>query len=159
MTSDDFFIQNKEMFDIIFIDGHHDSEYVCRDFNNSLKILNPNGVIIAHDCYPPVKSAACKLAERSGKLSMGNPLEDAWCGDGFKVINSIVKNYKNNLECWVLDTDWGIGIISNKAGIQEIKYDDSYTWEQMMQNPKDEINLLELKELFNVILKLKGNIK
>jgi hypothetical protein len=29
----------------------------------------------------------------------------------------------------------------------------------MMQNPKDEINLLELKELFNVILKLKGNIK
>lgn len=52
MTSDDFFYQNKEKFDIIFIDGDHSIEQVIKDFENALRILNPLGIILMHDTDP-----------------------------------------------------------------------------------------------------------
>ena len=52
MTSDDFFKQNKSTFDLIFIDGLHVYEQVLKDIENSLKVLNDNGVILIHDCLP-----------------------------------------------------------------------------------------------------------
>jgi hypothetical protein len=52
MTSDDFFKQNTEKFDIVFIDGLHLCEQVYKDILNSLKFLNPNGVIVLHDILP-----------------------------------------------------------------------------------------------------------
>ena len=55
MTSDTFFAQNDETFDLIFIDGLHIFEQVYRDIENALKVLNPNGYIICHDTNPPTK--------------------------------------------------------------------------------------------------------
>ncbi len=52
MTSDVFFMQNKKMFDLIFIDGLHESGQVYRDIHNSLNALNVGGTIIMHDCNP-----------------------------------------------------------------------------------------------------------
>ena len=52
LTSDQFFDQNKNNFDIIFIDGLHHYSQVLKDINNSLKILNKNGFILVHDCLP-----------------------------------------------------------------------------------------------------------
>ena len=52
MTSDEFFSQNKETFDLIFIDGLHIHEQVLKDIDNSLNVLNENGVILLHDCLP-----------------------------------------------------------------------------------------------------------
>ena len=40
MTSDDFFRDNKEKFDLIFIDGLHETNQVDRDIENSLKFIN-----------------------------------------------------------------------------------------------------------------------
>ena len=37
MTSDEFFKQNEDTYDVIFIDGLHTSDAVYRDINNSLK--------------------------------------------------------------------------------------------------------------------------
>ena len=48
-TSDDFFIDNTKNFDVIFIDGLHTYEQCQRDCINSLKFLNPRGVILFHD--------------------------------------------------------------------------------------------------------------
>lgn len=45
-TSDQFFIENKQHFDIIFIDGLHLSEQVEIDILNSLKHISNDGVII-----------------------------------------------------------------------------------------------------------------
>ena len=45
-TSDDYYKTNKEKFDIIFIDGLHHYEQVIKDINNSLNVLNENGVIL-----------------------------------------------------------------------------------------------------------------
>ena len=39
LTSDEFFKQNTEKYDIIFIDGLHESEQVYRDIMNSLMFL------------------------------------------------------------------------------------------------------------------------
>lgn len=52
MTTDEWFAQNKETFDVIFIDADHDFNSVKRDFANSLKILNERGVIFLHDTDP-----------------------------------------------------------------------------------------------------------
>jgi len=51
MTSDDFFRQNKECFDAIFIDGDHSYEQVKKDTTNAITCLNPEGIIIWHDVY------------------------------------------------------------------------------------------------------------
>lgn len=48
-TSDDFFIENKENFDVIYIDGYHQYDYVKRDFINSFNCLKKNGILICDD--------------------------------------------------------------------------------------------------------------
>ena len=45
MTSNDFFVSNKEKFDVIFIDGLHHCDQVYLDIKNSLNILNDGGYI------------------------------------------------------------------------------------------------------------------
>ena len=56
MTSDAFFAQNdgpnKQMFDIVFIDGLHTYEQTRRDIYNSLRCLNVGGTIVMHDMLP-----------------------------------------------------------------------------------------------------------
>jgi len=53
MTSDQYFKEYPEfIYDLIFIDGDHTKEQVKRDFNNSLRCLNPNGFIVIHDTLP-----------------------------------------------------------------------------------------------------------
>ena len=45
MTSDDFFKQNSQLFDLVFLDGLHTYEQTIKDINNSLKfILKPDGM-------------------------------------------------------------------------------------------------------------------
>ena len=57
MTSDEFFKQNEDTYDVIFIDGLHTSDAVYRDINNSLKFLNDGGYIICHDMNPQSKKS------------------------------------------------------------------------------------------------------
>lgn len=52
MSTDEFFEQNTETFDLIFIDACHEEMQVQRDIYNSLACLNPKGVIVLHDCLP-----------------------------------------------------------------------------------------------------------
>ena len=48
-TSNVFFSNNLQSFDLIFIDGDHSSEQVKKDINNSWKILNNGGYLILDD--------------------------------------------------------------------------------------------------------------
>jgi hypothetical protein len=52
MTSDEFFKQNKNSFDVIFIDGLHTYEQVRNDVINSIRVLNQGGWIALHDLLP-----------------------------------------------------------------------------------------------------------
>ena len=58
MTSDAFFSQNNQIFDLIFIDGLHYSHQVLRDINNALRWLSPTGTIVLHDCNPSTEARA-----------------------------------------------------------------------------------------------------
>jgi hypothetical protein len=49
MTSDNFFIDNKNKFDLIYIDGNHLCDFVKKDISNSMECLNENGLIILDD--------------------------------------------------------------------------------------------------------------
>lgn len=49
MFSDDFFKKNTNLFSFIYIDGSHLLEDIKSDFNNSLKIIKPNGIIWMDD--------------------------------------------------------------------------------------------------------------
>ena len=73
MTSDKFFEQFKDGADVIFIDADHRFPQLQRDFENSLKILNPGGTIIIHDTDPCEKE---RLVPTS-------------CADSYKLIDHI----------------------------------------------------------------------
>jgi hypothetical protein len=135
MNSDDFFAINKQTFDCIFIDACHDAPFVCRDLNNSLNILNEGGTILLHDCFPP----------DSGHVS------SAFCGDAFKVIRSVVKDYSEYLLCRVFDTDYGVGMIKKIKKSPVVIYDNGYAYETLRENPSREINLIPIDQLEEVI--------
>lgn len=144
MTSDDFFANHCDRkYDIVFIDGHHDSDYVCRDLNNSLKALNQNGTIVMHDCCGEKK-------EWSVKMKYVTPNLIAWNGDGFKVIHAAVKNNSHDLSSCVVDVDHGVGIIrKNTDASIEVIYDDNYDFDTMKANPQKEVNLISVQQFID----------
>lgn len=74
MSTDEFFLKNKDTFDIIFIDADHNYKQVKKDFENSLKILNKFGIIIFHDTDP----IAPEL------------LEENKCSDSYKIVDYLL---------------------------------------------------------------------
>lgn len=154
MTSDEFFANHCNItYDIIFIDGHHDSDYVCRDLNNAIKVLNPNGTIVMHDCCPGEKICSVKMKDIPSGLM-------AWNGDGFKVVHSVVEKYSKELTACVVDVDHGVGVIrKNKDNVTtKVEYDDSYDFDVMKANPQKEINLISIEEFVNTFSIEDGSI-
>ena len=106
LTSDDFFKQNTESFDIIFVDGLHHADYVYRDIINSLKILNPGGCVVVHDLLP--FSYEAQLIPLEKTLEHGSGI---WNGDVWKSWVKLRVEQKN-LSMKVVNTDHGCGIIN-----------------------------------------------
>jgi glycosyltransferase involved in cell wall biosynthesis len=94
-TSDQYFSSCTEKFDIIFIDGMHQIEYLLRDFNNSIYHLNPDGKILIDDILPLHYDEQLKIPKdnyyENGILKTSSP----WTGDLWKFIYHILLNYKN----------------------------------------------------------------
>ena len=86
-TSDEFFANNEEFFDIIFIDGMHTFKQSYCDLVNAVKVLAPKGVILVDDVLPGDKYSALPDIQmcNSERLKMGEELE-TWSGDVFKSI-------------------------------------------------------------------------
>jgi hypothetical protein len=102
-TSDHFFDtncnnndnnKNDKHFDIIFIDGMHQSEYFLRDFINSVRSLNVGGIIYVDDILPinyrEQKKIPIKHYYENNILKYGEP----WTGDIWKVVYYILKRYR-----------------------------------------------------------------
>jgi len=68
-TTKQFFEKNTHTFDMVFIDADHNYKSVHEDFVESLKVLNPNGVIALHDTSP-----------REPHL-----LDPGYCGDAYRI--------------------------------------------------------------------------
>lgn len=101
MTSDEFFEKHcTQKYDIIFIDGLHLAEQVTKDIENSLTFLNPNGIIICHDCLPTAEY------EQLREGISGKP----WTGDVWKAFAAL-RAHRFDLKMRVVDTDYGCGLI------------------------------------------------
>ena len=50
-TSDNYFLNQEDKFDVIYIDGSHEADQVYKDIKNSWKILNMNGILICDDYF------------------------------------------------------------------------------------------------------------
>ena len=146
-TSDAFFEENAQIFeegkiDVAFIDGLHTYPQSLEDVKNCLKYLSPGGVIIMHDCNPTSEAMAAPSFETFQKMPSGGK---AWCGDVWKTIVYLRSQYPN-LNTFVLDADYGLGIITR--GDQENKL--SYTPEEIEKMSYSDLannreNLLNLK--------------
>jgi len=132
-TSDEFFKNNKEKFDIIFIDGLHHYEQVIVDINNALSVLNDNGHILVHDCLP--RTIAHQAIPR---------YRGSWNGDVWKSIVEL--RTKKYLDVFTCEIDFGVGIIQKKinSNLLELKIDN-------FKNLKFKDYYLRNKEFMNVI--------
>ena len=138
ITSDDFFNQNTEKFDVIFIDGLHWSEHVYKDINNSLSILSENGVIICHDINPP---------DEDHQVCPQPVTQANWTGDCWKAWVKL-KSERTDLYMFVIDTDYGCGVIIK--GKQElIKVDGELNWELLDNKRKELLNLISTEDFLN----------
>ncbi len=97
-TSDEFFLENKLKFDVVFIDGLHLYEQVIKDINNSIKFIEDGGFIVIHDMLP--KNYYEQTRRRFTRV---------WTGDVWKAAFNLNEKYKNSFS--ILNTDHGVGII------------------------------------------------
>lgn len=138
MTSDEFFIQNKETFDIIFVDGLHHADAVYRDIINSLEILNDGGVIICHD-MSPIQEIHQRVPRES----------HIWNGDCWKAFVQL-RTERNDLDMFVVDTDWGCGVI--RQGTQtKLKLVEDPTFENLEINRKKWLNLVSVGDFIKLL--------
>jgi len=130
ISSDDFFKNNKDKFDIVFIDGDHTCTQFEKDIYNSLNILNDNGIIIAHDVNPWSKEVQTPQFK-----------EGAWTGDIWKVWVSLRKEM--NLNLFTINVESGIGILQKQKNRRPLQIDlpNNIDWEFFNLHKIDLLNL------------------
>ncbi len=127
MTSDDFFAQRNSILgdskiDVTLVDGLHTYEQAYRDVLNCLDVLSPNGVIVMHDCNPPSARIAFRARSHSEALKEFPADGDfRWCGDVWKAI-VLLRSLHTDLQTFVLDADFGLGIVSRGASTSKLSY-------------------------------------
>jgi len=129
MSSDQFFEDFNEKYDIIFIDGWHSEAQVDRDTAGALSHLNEGGTVVLHDTEPRRESAAKNIPP--GPVVLGpHGTEGGWHGAGWRSFVKLRCTNPNLYMC-VIRCNCGIGII--RPGKQKI-YDaapveECLTWE------------------------------
>ena len=143
VTSNDFFKNNKNLFDCIFIDGFHIYEQVREDILNSIKFLSPNGIIIIHDCLP------LKIWNQIVPKIYGH-----WNGDVWKAI--VEARTMKDIDTYTCKADHGLGIIFkrpnrnllnlNVNNFKKLKFKDYYI------NHKNFMNIIEVGDIDQLLL-------
>lgn len=141
-TSDQFFLNNEEFFDCIFIDGLHEYNQVRKDIINSLKFLNDDGVIILHDCLPD--SISKQYVPRC---------RYSWNGDVWKAIVE-ARTWKECDVCTCL-IDQGVSVIKKRVNgdlleIKPTKF-ESLSFEYFFYNHKKVMRLKNYKETIDFL--------
>lgn len=133
LTSDDFFKSNQKSFDLIFIDGLHESHQVEKDIINSLNFLNPSGYIICHDMLPT-----------SFEMQAMPRKQGVWTGDCWKAWVKI-RNKDSQLTMRVVNTDYGCGIICR--GEQKlVKINEELSYKNFVKNKMYWMNIISVDQ-------------
>lgn len=139
LTSDDFFLKNKDKFDVIFIDGLHHYEQVRRDIINSINSINSNGIIFIHDMLPE--------SEISSKVPRQKYVSN-WNGDVFRVIFDLIEN--KNLIFNIVNIDFGVGIIKLKNNKKINLGENDYDYDHFIKN-KNKLPIISLTEAYKLL--------
>ena len=142
LTSDQFFKNNKEFFDCVFIDGLHTYNQVKKDIQNSLKFLNKNGIILLHDCLP------------NNFYEQATPrCQWTWNGDVWKAI--VECRTEKNLDVYTCYADFGIGVIFKRPNKNLLDYQitnfSKLKFEDYYKDPYNLMNIIEYEELRKVL--------
>jgi predicted O-methyltransferase YrrM len=138
MTSDDFFAQNTETFDIVFVDGLHTEEQCTIDIHNAFKVLNPNGSIVVHDCLPHCEEF----------------IKICWNGTVFRSIIDL--RYKHpEIDIVVVDDDCGCGVLRRRTDGIAVPYsavpiDLAKTYFYYENNKSDLMNVISPKRFLEL---------
>ena len=140
-TSDEFFKNNDDKFDLIFLDGLHTYNQTIKDINNSLQHLNSNGVIIIHDCLPK------KIWNQIVPRMYGH-----WNGDVWKAI--VESRTLSDIDTYTCVADHGLGVIFKRKNrnllnlktnnFKKLKFSEYY------KNHKEFMNPISHKKLFDI---------
>jgi hypothetical protein len=137
ISSDRFFelLEGEDIkYDLIFIDGLHHSQQVKKDIENSLKHIQPNGIIMMHDCNP--------LTYESQVVPR---MSSTWHGDVWKAYVEF-KHTRPQFETYVVDTDCGCGVIVNNEDKTQIPINLDLNYKDLEKNRKELLNLITVKE-------------
>jgi len=154
LTSDDFFTQLEQgntrfesdyKWDIIFIDGLHLAEQCYRDIKNSLNHISDNGFILLHDCNPPDSFHA-----REDYLINGYYAN--WNGTVWKAFYKI-RTEGLNLETYVVNTDWGIGVIKQSNSPTIIPQENPFfEYNVMCSNREKHLGLISVEQFLEKLI-------
>ena len=141
-TSDQFFSDNNDYFDCIFIDGLHEYKQVRKDILNSLKFLNQGGLILLHDCLP------------NNYFEQAIPrCQWTWNGDVWKAI--VESRKSKDIDVYTCYADYGIGVIIKRPNrnLLETSNKDSASlkFEDYFHNHKNLMNIIEYDKLIELI--------
>ena len=136
-TSDDFFKDNKEKFDIVFIDGLHTYNQVKKDILNSLDCLKEEGIVLVHDCMPDSLSKQAVPRYRM-----------IWNGDVWRAIVDL--RQREDLEIFTCEMDQGIGVIKKEINSSILKIEKpviNLKFKDYFDNYKNFLRVISVEEL------------
>jgi predicted O-methyltransferase YrrM len=103
-TSDNFFIQNQDSFDLIFIDGLHEYPQVRKDVVNSINHSNTDSWIVLHNVFPRNHLEEHTPCKTSGP----------WTGDVWKIGFELMS--VRDIEFKIVMVDFGVLVIRKIKG-------------------------------------------
>jgi len=154
LTSDEFFSSLEEgklnlpsdyKWDVIFIDGLHESEQVEKDIQNAYKHISDCGYIVLHDCNPPTVHHA-----REDYSDKSTPAGWLWNGTTWKAIQKLrqSKIISEPIDMVTVDTDWGCGVFRKGIGVEsyDSTYNTFYEYEKFNEKRIDILNLISIPQ-------------
>jgi len=138
MTTDQFFDENKEKFDMIYIDADHEYNQVIKDYNNSVDSIKKGGIIFLHDLYPP--------NEEHTKPEL--------CYNSYKILNYFIEN---KFDIIINLDDYGACSVFSPKKIDLSKFDHGITYSQIVSKYSGNDILLKCYDDF--LKKYKEKIK
>ena len=114
----------------------------AKDIENSLKVLNPNGIILLHDCLP------------NNHFEQAVPrCQLTWNGDVWKAI--VECRVKENIDTYTCYADYGIGVIFNRKNKNPLKLDSQnfskISFEDYFHKHKEFMNIIEYEDLIKIL--------
>jgi len=124
ITSDEFFENCNQTYDLVFIDGDHECNQVLRDINNSIQHLSPNGIIFIHDTKPHTELMQRSPMPPSEKLCE----RGLWTGDVWKAIAKF-RSTRTDFTVRTFNIELGLTILERgEETLIEIPEELTYEW-------------------------------